>query len=330
MPTVAIHPKASISDGMGHIYRQINLANELKKQGWEIFFYIPNFAPAINLLAQAGFPPAITKPKSPIAEYFDKFFDFVILDIQDTTESLVCSVKKCTRWIASFEDLGIGRNHVDILIDSNLAPSEAKSLPSSTRGLFGTDYSVLHPDFANYHAQPRHFDSSLQSVLISMGATDPKNLTLPLTRFLLQEKHDLKLTVLIGHNATVIPELSKLSAQFKSLNVLGLASNMAQILWEHEAVVCAGGVTLHEATAVGTPAFVINQAEHQQTKARFVEKSGAAINLGLGKKYDVEKLRKALGLRKPELESMSLKGKKLIDGRGIFRVTEAMTKLIKK
>ena len=105
---------------------------------------------------------------------------------------------------------------------------------------------------------------------------------------------------------------------------------MAQILWEHEAVVCAGGVTLHEATAVGTPAFVINQAEHQQTKARFVEKSGAAINLGLGKKYDVEKLRKALGLRKPELESMSLKGKKLIDGRGIFRVTEAMTKLIKK
>ena len=51
MPTVAIHPKASISDGMGHIYRQINLANELKKQGWEISFYIPNFVPAINLLA---------------------------------------------------------------------------------------------------------------------------------------------------------------------------------------------------------------------------------------------------------------------------------------
>ena len=90
------------------------------------------------------------------------------------------------------------------------------------------------------------------------------------------------------------------------------------------------GRSQYNATAVGTPAFVINQAEHQQTKARFVEKSGAAINLGLGKKYDVEKLRKALGLRKPELESMSLKGKKLIDGRGIFRVTEAMTKLIKK
>ena len=329
MPTVAIHPKASISDGMGHIYRQINLANELKKQGWEISFYIPNFVPAIDLLAQAGFPPVITEPKSPIAEYFDKFFDFVILDMQDTTESLVCSVKKCTRWIASFEDLGIGRNHVDILIDSNLAPSETKNLPSSTRGLFGTDYSVLNPDFSYYHTRSRHFGTSLQSVLISMGATDPKNLALPLTRFLLQEKHDLKLTVLIGHNATIIPELSKLSAQFESLNVLGPISNMAQTLWEHDAVICSGGVTLHEAIAVGTPAFAVNQLEHQQTKAQFVENSGAAINLGLGNQYDAEKLRKALNFRKPKLESMSLQAKQLIDGRGIFRVIDTMGKLIK-
>ena len=329
MPKVAIHCKASISDGMGHIYRQINLANELKKKGWEISFHIPNFAPAVNLLTQAGFLPVMTDPESSISDYFEKFFDFVILDMQDTTESLVYSVKKCTRWIASFEDLGTGRNHVDILIDSNLAPSETKNLPSSTRGLFGTDYSVLHLDFAYYHTQLRHFGTSLRSVLISMGATDPKKLTLPLTSFLLQEKHDLKLTVLIGHNADITPELNKLSARFKSLNVLAPVSNMAQILCEHDAVICSGGVTLHEAIAVGTPAFVVNQAEHQQTKARFVEKSGAAINLGMGSQYDTEKLRKALNFSKNELESMSLQAKQLIDGRGLFRVIDTMGKLIK-
>ena len=162
-----------------------------------------------------------------------------------------------------------------------------------------------------------------------MGATDPKNLALLLTRFLLQEKHDLKLTVLIGHNATVIPELSKLSAQFKSLNVLGPISNMAQTLWEHDAVICSGGVTLHEAIAVGTPAFAVNQLEHQQTKAQFVENSGAAINLGLGNQYDAEKLRKALNFKKSKLESMSLQAKQLIDGRGIFRVIDTMGKLMK-
>jgi spore coat polysaccharide biosynthesis predicted glycosyltransferase SpsG len=329
MPSVAINCKASISDGMGHIYRQINLANELKKQGWEVSFYIPNFGPAIDLLTHAEFTSVIMDPESSIAEYLDKFFDFVILDIQNTTESLVSSVKTCTRYIASFEDLGAGRNHVDILIDSNLAPSETKNLPSSTRGLLGPDYSVLHPDFAYYHTQSRHFMTSSKSVLISMGATDPKNLTVPLTSFLLQEKHDLKLTVLIGHNTNIKPELNKLSNQFQLLNVLGPVSNMAQILWEHDAVICSGGVTLHEAMAVGTPAFVVNQVAHQQTKARFVEKSGAAINLGIGAQYDVKKIREALNFGKRKLESMSLQAKQLIDGQGVFRVINAMNKLIK-
>ena len=73
MPSVAVHCKASISDGMGHIYRQINLANEIKKQGWEISFYIPNFTPAIDLLTQAEFPWVITDPESSVAEYLDKF-----------------------------------------------------------------------------------------------------------------------------------------------------------------------------------------------------------------------------------------------------------------
>ncbi|MDP6230826.1 MAG: hypothetical protein QF913_01490 [Nitrospinaceae bacterium] len=45
---------------------------------------------------------------------------------------------------------------------------------------------------------------------------------------------------------------------------------------------------------MGTPALVINQVEHQQTKARFVEKSGAVVNLGLGTDYDAEKFKKAL------------------------------------
>ena len=104
---------------------------------------------------------------------------------------------------------------------------------------------------------------------------------------------------------------------------------MAQILWEHDAVICSGGVTLHEAIAVGTPAFVVNQVEHQQTKAKFIEKLGAAINLGIDTQYDVKKLREALSFRKQKLESMSLKAKQLIDGRGIFRIIDAMTKLIK-
>ncbi|MBT3514449.1 MAG: hypothetical protein HN474_03935 [Nitrospina sp.] len=329
MPTAAVHCKASIPDGMGHIYRQINLANELKKKDWEVSFYIPNFQPAIDLITQAGFPFIIKDSNYPISRYFKKFFDFFIFDIQNTTESLISSVKNNAHWVASFEDLGTGRNHVDLLIDSNLSTSEARNLPSSTDGLFGLDYSVLHPDFAIYHTHSRYFSTSLQSVLITMGATDPKKLTVSLTNFLLQENNEMELTVLVGHNKAIVSELNGLSSQFKTLNILSPVSNLAQILWKHDAVICSGGVTLHEAIAVGTPAFVVNQVEHQQIKAQFVEKLGAAINLGIGTLYDEERLRNALSLSRPMLESMSQKGKQLIDGRGIFRVVDAMNKLIK-
>jgi len=330
MPKVAICCKASVSDGMGHIYRQVNLANELSKQNWKVSFYIPDFAPAIDLLTRFGYPLTLVDLKLSISKYFNKLFDLTILDIQDTTESIVYSVKKFSSQVISFEDLGSGRNHADILIDCNLAPSESKKLTFGKRALFGADYSVLHPDFADFHNRPRRFNTSIQSAIITMGATDPKELTLPLTKLLLKEKSDLNLTVLTGHNTIGKPQLGDLATQFKSLNLLGPVPDMAKTLWEHEVVVCAGGVTLHEAIAVGTPALVINQAEHQNSKAHFIEKSGAAINLGMGDKYDIKKLRKALGFGKRELELMSLKGRKLIDGQGIFRVTEALTKLIKK
>ena len=329
MPTVAIHCKASIPNGMGHTYRQINLANELRKQGWEITFYIPNFSPAIDLITQSGFSSIMSDFELSLPENLEQFFDFFILDMQNTTEALVYAVKKCARWIVSFEDLGKGRNYVDILVDCNQGKSESKNISPNTKGLFGTDYSVLHPDFDLYHKQSRNFNISLKSLLITMGATDPKNLTLPLTHFLLQEKNDIKVTVLIAYNTTSSTELNMLSNKFKLLNILGPVKNMAQILWEHDAVMCSGGVTLHEAIAVGTPAFVVNQVEHQQTKAKFIEKLGAAINLGIGTQYDVKKLREALSFKKQKLESMSLKAKQLIDGRGIFRIIDAMTKLIK-
>ena len=330
MPKVAIHCKASNSDGMGHIYRQINLAIELCKQGWEVFFFIPRFMPAIELLARSNFVPTLVEPESQFSDYFNKSFDIAILDIQDTSESLICSIKEKIPLVASFEDLGPGRNYVDIIIDCNLSASAEKNFTIATRTLFGTDYSVLHPDCAKYNVRLREFNSTAQSALITMGATDPQGLTLPLTKFLLQEKNNLKLTVLIALNTVNALQLKELATQYKLLNVLDPITNMAQTLWNHEVVICAGGITLHEAIAVGTPAFVINQAKHQESKARFIEKSGAAINLGMGNKYNITKLREALNLRKPDLEAMSLKGKKLIDGRGIFRVIEAITEATKK
>ena len=99
---------------------------------------------------------------------------------------------------------------------------------------------------------------------------------------------------------------------------------MARILANHDVVFCSGGVTLHEAMSVGTPAIVINQAPHQEEKAEFAEKAGAAINLGRTKSWDENRLTGIFKLGRKNLEDMSMAGKKYIDGKGLKKVVEAI------
>ena len=99
---------------------------------------------------------------------------------------------------------------------------------------------------------------------------------------------------------------------------------MASILANHDVVFCSGGVTLHEAMCVGTPAFVISQVLHQEDKAEFAEKAGAAINLGRTKSWDENRLTEIFKLGRKNLEDMSMAGKKCIDGKGLKKVVEAI------
>ena len=79
---------------------------------------------------------------------------------------------------------------------------------------------------------------------------------------------------------------------------------------------------------MGTPAFVINQVVPQQEKTRPLEKQGAAIDLGLAKDFDSNKILKIWELTKAQLENMSAKAKELVDGQGIVRVADEVIELV--
>ena len=100
--------------------------------------------------------------------------------------------------------------------------------------------------------------------------------------------------------------------------------HMAQMLVSHDGVFCSGGVTLHEAMCLGTPAFVINQVKHQEDKARIAESQGAAVNLGQANSWDTNRLAKIFNLDNKVLQKMSATGKKCIDGKGLNRVVQAI------
>ena len=322
MAKIGISCKTSFPQGMGHLVRQTHIAKILRNRGAEITFFIPNYPPAQVWLDRCQFPRKTLNDPLALTEKETGPLDLIILDIQDTPSAFIRKIRQNKKPVVSFEDLGEGRNHVDLLIDCNLGEENSVGLPVQT--LFGYPYSVLAPEFETLHSKKREFNGPIESVLITLGGTDPHSLTSLLADKLLQIQPHLSMTLLAGPGCKNIPALKDLENQNETVKLLESTSQMAQTLFDHSAVFCAGGITLHEAMAVGTPAFVINQVSHQVEKADRAEKQGAAMNLGMAESWDKNRLPVILESSPDILKKMSQAGKSLIDGKGLKRVADAI------
>ena len=321
MAKIAIFCKASFSHGMGHLVRQSHIAKILRNRGNKITFFTPDYSPAQLWLDQCGLSHQTSTDAKQVSS------DLIILDVQDTSAAFIKNLRQDKKAVVSFEDLGEGRNHVDLLVDCNLSEEKSAELPVQT--LFGHNYAVLAEEFETYHSKPRVFKNPIESVLVTLGGTDPHSLTETLAEKLLQLRPDLSITLLAGPGNENIPTLKYLANKHEKVKLMESTSEMAQTLFAHDIVFCAGGVTLHEAMAVGTPAFVINQVQHQANKANRAEKQGAALNLGMADSWDENRLPEILQSSPKILEQMSQAGKNMIDGKGLKRVVDAIEKLLK-
>ena len=328
MTKIAILCKAGFLTGMGHVVRQIHLGRVLRNRGMDIEFFITEHPPSIELLRRENFSTKIIAKEKDLPGELDATYALALLDIQDTKKDFIGALRERARKIMSFEDLGDGRNHVDLLVDCNLEPEQAQYLKPPVKALFGLPYSVLAEEFGQYHQRKKIFTESLETLLVTMGGTDPNNLTLQLAQCFLQSRKKTSITFVVGPGFQKTSSLIELVSSVDSFQVLQQPDNMAELLFQHQAVCCSGGVTLHEALAVGTPAFVISQVMAQQEKTRPLEKRGTAIDLGLAKDFDSDKILKIWELTKAQLESMSAKAKELVDGQGIVRVADEVIALL--
>ena len=317
MLKINIFCKASLTEGLGHLIRQIHIAKELRAQNADIFFYIPKFKTARDIIEQHHFPYSIVEDfdTSLIKERDNA--DATIVDIQDTTISFIHELKKQSLKVISFEDQGEGRKQVDLLIDCNLRPDDSKNIPQKVKTLFGLSYSVLGPNFEKQHTKKRDFFNQIQSLLITFGGTDPHNISLEVVKYI---PNNIETTIILGPGFKNKDGLQK----FNSIKILKYVQDMASILANHDVVFCSGGVTLHEAMCVGTPAFVISQAPHQEDKAKMAEKAGAAINLGQAKSWEVNRLPEIFKFGRKNLDDMSMAGKNCINGKGLKKVVKAI------
>ena len=154
MAKISIFCTASFSHGMGHLVRQSHIAKILRNRGNEITFFHPRLLTRSTL---AGSMRTLSPNSTDVKQVSS---DLIILDVQDTSAAFIKNLRQDKKAVVSFEDLGEGRNHVDLLVDCNLGEEKSAGLPVQT--LFGHNYAVLAEEFEAYHSKPRVFKNTIE------------------------------------------------------------------------------------------------------------------------------------------------------------------------
>jgi spore coat polysaccharide biosynthesis protein SpsF len=183
----------------------------------------------------------------------------------------------------------------------------------------GWQWVVLRSQFAGKRHPKVAHDGAIQ-ILIAMGATDPKSLSLRAMDAL----EDQNLHVAIGVSAPDLDQLRDRAAE--SAGRITLHENvedMAELMSEMDLAIAAFGITAYELAVVGVPAVYLCHNDQDTIAAQALESAGAGMSLGEQSGVDAAMLRaKVLELvgNREGRELMSASGTGLGLGDGVRNV----------
>lgn len=193
--------------------------------------------------------------------------------------------------------------------------------------LLGTKYTTLRKAF--WEVPEKKIREKIESIMVTFGGGDTKNMTPKILSFLNDRYPDLIKNVIIGKSFNNIDDIKKCSDKNTSLIYHPGAVKMKEIMLKSDIAISAGGQTLYELARVGVPTIGVCVADNQFGNIRGWEKIGFLENAGWYNKDNIItrldillKMLKNIKLRKIK----STVGKKLIDGRAGFRIYESLTK----
>jgi len=232
------------------------------------------------------------------------------------------------RLMAIDDTCHLNRYYADIVLNQDIGSAELSyNCEPDTKLLLGTRYALLRPEFGSRHPGRRVFDDWGNRVLVTLGGSDPGNVTLKVVEaFRKMAEPDLQLRFVIGpgnpHAGTLSSEILSLKC---SAELLADPPDMSELMaWADLAVSAAGGTCL-ELAFMGTPAVVMVTAENQVRLAQSLSRLGVMVNMGWADRVTASALASTItavlesGSRRTQ---MSVLGQGLVDGEGVDRVVK--------
>jgi spore coat polysaccharide biosynthesis protein SpsF len=165
-------------------------------------------------------------------------------------------------------------------------------------------------------------------LLVSAGGSDPKRLTIPIAEAIADLELDTEVSFVIGPGFENADEIAgELSAMDDDFHVIDRPSTLTEAMSGQHLAIATFGVTAHELAASGVPAIYICHDKDQIQSADALAETGAGVNLGLPDVVEGGQLAylvSAMADDRRRLRHMSACGRDALDGRGAYRVAEAI------
>lgn len=333
--TLLIRADANPQMGNGHVMRCLALAQCWRQSSGRAWFALARPAgPIRERLESAGFEVRELPCASGGAEDAtataalarEQGAAWVVVDGYQFDAGYQRRIKEAGPGLLVLDDFGhAGHYFADYVVNPNPGATDADyaGREPGTRLLLGPRYVLLRQEFLKWRNWERKAPVTGRKILVSLGGSDPENVTLKVAEAL-AGLADCEITVVVGSNSPHWPRMQTvLSRQAPRIRLVRDTPRMPELMAEADLVVAAGGSTAWEVAFMGLPALLVTLAANQRANVRELVRSGAALELGPMDVVSREEIARAAGVLLADAavrEAMTRAGRALIDGAGSSRV----------
>ena len=317
--------------GSGHFFRCLAIAKELQKHKKRIIFLITkkkNFLKHMNeKIEYIELQKGTELKKINECKKLSNKINLFIIDLPQHNElyskKLGLAVKKII-----FDDIGNKEIECEMIVNGTLVKKFQKYtiLNKKTKVCLGPKYAILREQFYKNKKKFR-ISKKIKKILITFGGNDENDYSYKISKILIQK--DFQITVVLGPTYKNYKKILEFSKKYKNLKIKQNVKNISKLFLSQDLVICSVGITVYELSCIGIPFIMIPDTNLQNIMANEIQKKGIGKNFG----YITKKLNN-LESNLVQLDSfeirneMSIKSKKIIDGKGTLRITKNLLKII--
>lgn len=272
MKKIIILTEGSQSIGFGHIYRCFSLYESSERSGHQVEMYIHGQFDSDEIMNK----------KIKNANWMDNEFIktvvqnkcYIIIDSYNVNIETLELIAKKAKEVLYIDDYNRLEYPKGIVINPSADIGNIKYPKNiDTKYLWGRNYIILRDAFKKQNN--RKTKQFVKEVLIVIGATDTRGLSIKLLESIKFEYPELKIkiNIIIGKNSE---DYKKIKAyENKNIKILNdlTSKDMYRVMCESDYAITAIGQTIHELIATETPFIPILVAENQNNNRNFILKN---------------------------------------------------------